>query len=130
MTDKVIERPIVEAQGVYDELTKARRALNKQANLRKESLDAIPKYKELSDEMGAARIQRTSVTSDFDEKEPSHKRRIDSSKESIDVLEAKLSGLALEHYKKTGTMLELKKTARDGSTKKVRVGFKAQMTLF
>lgn len=121
---------MVEAQSVYDELCEKRRSLSGHNKLRNEALGNIPRYKTLTKELTTAREARKTVAADFDEKEPGHKRSIERVNDEIDSLTAKLTGLALEHYKKTGTMLEVKKKMRSGSEKKVRVGFSAQMTLF
>lgn len=126
----VIERPLSDAQSVFDELTSKRRTLSSNNKLRNDALDNIPRYKSLGKDIAKTRQERKGVAADFDNKEPGHKRRIDGTKDEIDALASKLTGLALEHYKKTGTMLELKKKMRNGSEKKVRIGFSAQMSLF
>lgn len=121
---------MIEAQSVYDEICEKRRSMSGHNRLRNEALDNIPRYKSLGKEIATKREERKGVAADFDEKEPGHKRRIEAVKDEIDALSAKLTGMALEHYKKTGKMLELKKKTRGGAEKKVRIGFAAQMTLF
>lgn len=126
-----IERPMIEAQSVYNELTESRRDLNGRAKVRREALENIPKFNELTEDMKTARDERKGVISTFDTNEPSHKRGMETVKDKIDALQAKLTGLALEHFKKTGTMLEVIKRTKSGSEKKVRIGFSLnQLSLF
>lgn len=127
----VIERPVVEAQAAYDELCQVRRDLSGKVKLRQESLENIPRFKTLSKEMAATRLSRKNVAAKFDDENPGIKSSIDSKKDHIDAIESKLTGIALEHFKKTGTMLEVLKTNRNGSQKKIRIGFAfRQLSLF
>lgn len=127
----VIERPLTEAQSTYDELCEQRRNLNAHSKLRRESLENIPKYAEILKELEGRRIVKKNLELSFDEKEPSHKNRIDALKDQIDAIEAKLTGLALDHFKKTGAVLELVKRTKSGKEKKIRIGFAfRQLSLF
>lgn len=127
----VIERPLTEAQSVFDELTENRRDLNGRAKVRREALENIPKYNELTDDMKEAREERKGVIATFDSCEPSHKRGMETVKDKIDALSAKLTGIALEHFKKTGSVLELVKRNKNGKEKKIRIGFAfRQLSLF
>ncbi len=131
MGTQVIERRVQEPQAIFDELCEKRKALTSRIKLRNEALEQIEKYKKLGKDMATTRLQRKGVAADFDEKNPTIKSRIASSKDEVEAIESKLMGLSLEHFKSTGTMLEVKKTMRDGAIKKIRLGFSfRQLSLF
>ncbi len=126
-----IKNPNPEAQNVFDELQQKKRDIGSYKRARRESLENIPNYTKTKDDIKRLRDQKKNLELDFDNKEPSFKNRIEALTDHVDALNAKLTGIALEHYKKTGTMLEVRKELRSGKEKKVRFGFSArQLSMF
>lgn len=119
----VIERPVQEPQAIFDELCEKRKNLAGHMKMRTDGLKQVERYNKLVKEGALVRANKKKVEMDYDDKNASQKSRITSIKDEIEAVELKLMGLSLEHFKKTGTMLEVTKKQRGGTVKKIRIGF-------
>ncbi len=124
--------PKTRHQEIFEKLEELKAKKRDAVRDRKESLNQIPAYVDLTEEIGKLKENRKRHELSFDQENPELADSIDSIKLQIETTTFSLTTALLEAYKK-GDGIQLFKRGKGGKLKKIGVEFGAkfkQLSLF